>query len=170
MASRGRPQDLRGVIDERFRQVWERIKELERPDWTQIRNAPSKVLHPATAFGGDAGFTATPTLTLWGANTITVPDGFTKALVDCSGHMTVQNTTGGRIDINVWAYIQGSYAGPATQTIQNNEFGSAGSEYARVVTGLSGGDTITGGLMVASTPSSANTVAVSTIYVLFIRE
>lgn len=91
MATRGRPQDLRSWMDEKFREVWDRIKELERPDGSQLFNAlakvqeliadlPAQVAAAATAFLS-SGFT-TGSMTASGnvtaAGTVTATTGFTS--------------------------------------------------------------------------------------------
>lgn len=151
------PDDPFEDFTRRLKAQGERIKELERPTGTQlaqtvqqlqaavedIQVALANQVSPAASTGSNSNFAVTTSETSFASVGITVPTGYTRALVYAGGGLSAsQDLTGGRLFCHV--RIAG-VDGPDTIGLVTTSwpYSSVAAFSTRSLTSLTGGSTIT---------------------------
>ena len=127
------------------------------------------------ADSGASSFAVTTTMTNRATATVTVPTGYTQALIFAAGQASAVNTTGSLDTVYVGVSINGTDppGWASGQDVGPSGFGGATSSVSGVITGLTGGGTFTIAARIRSAfagwPANASNEANIDATVLFLR-
>jgi len=118
-----------------------------------ITTLTSQVVVPASFYDHQTGFAVPNTYATKASVTLTVPDGFTQAIVSATAHVRILNNSGGDASYALAASIDGT-AGPViTDTPADGQYGNAAVTYSTLLTGLTEGGTFTVATRCYSSPA-----------------
>jgi len=139
------PTDFMQRLQERIDKLDRRISELATFDATQYSRVVRKMSSFEIVSATTTGITGLPTTPVdVVVATITVPEGYTTALVQSSVLIGLRNTaTGGWGNLWIQSRIQDDVDGPLINPVEGGQFGSGNLTQVKILTGLTGGDIIT---------------------------
>lgn len=133
------PVDPLDVLRDQLVSLKERVAELERPTGTQLYASLRNPVFPSVGSASASGFLTSTSWTTHASVGLTVPDGYTRALIYASGALNIGTNNGGGDRMFGRVVISGA-AGPSSKAVGNLVEALAAFSTASLTGLISGGN------------------------------